>query len=383
MLSQHIGTIDTTSPRSKVIAEPGAEGHMIYGPYEWLEPGRYRVDYELAAEADFANGADPICATIDVVTGQGTVLVCQRLLRPSDIAEHDGVISLEFELHERREMEYRVRTNGQVRLTANDPDVTQIARFEDRHPVASPLKGAARREANEREFLDGHLRNVTGLVHVGANIGQEREYYRLLGLDVVWVEPIREIYDRLVNNIAAYPRQRAINALLTARQGEELVFRIANNNGASSSLLAMDKHVEMFPDIDYVEERTMVSTTLEQMLLDYRISTDDYQALTVDVEGAELLVLRGAGPALHRFEYVKAEVSDFSSREGNALTTEIEQFMADAGFAEIVRRPFAFHQETHGTAWDILWKRKAKHSGAPTVISPEDDVNGMDKVHYG
>jgi hypothetical protein len=34
------------------------------------------------------------------------------------------------------------------------------------------------------------LRDVTGVIHVGANTGQERFLYRLFGLNVIWIEPI-------------------------------------------------------------------------------------------------------------------------------------------------------------------------------------------------
>ena len=41
---------------------------------------------------------------------------------------------------------------------------------------------------------DDFLRDVTGVVHVGANTGQERDKYARHGLSVIWVEPIPDIY---------------------------------------------------------------------------------------------------------------------------------------------------------------------------------------------
>ena len=37
---------------------------------------------------------------------------------------------------------------------------------------------------------DAYLKRVTGVIHVGANAGQERELYASFHLDVVWIEPI-------------------------------------------------------------------------------------------------------------------------------------------------------------------------------------------------
>jgi FkbM family methyltransferase len=79
---------------------------------------------------------------------------------------------------------------------------------------------------------------VSGVVHVGANLGQEREVYAALGLDVVWIEPIPEIFAQLKENVQGFPNQLAIEALVTDIDDKEYVFHIANNDGASSSILA-------------------------------------------------------------------------------------------------------------------------------------------------
>lgn len=79
------------------------------------------------------------------------------------------------------------------------------------------------------------LRNVPGVVHVGANSGQERDLYRNLGLAVVWVEPIAEVFDELVRNITDYPKQKAYRELLADRDGVEYEFHVANNSGGHPS----------------------------------------------------------------------------------------------------------------------------------------------------
>lgn len=40
-------------------------------------------------------------------------------------------------------------------------------------------------------------RRGDGVVHVGANLGQERELYEHYGLNVLWVEPIPEVFEQL------------------------------------------------------------------------------------------------------------------------------------------------------------------------------------------
>ena len=64
---------------------------------------------------------------------------------------------------------------------------------------------------------------------MGANSGQERDVYRDLGLRVLWIEAINEVFDELVRNIAGYPKQKCLCALLTDRDGAEYQFHIASN----------------------------------------------------------------------------------------------------------------------------------------------------------
>jgi len=237
---------------------------------------------------------------------------------------------------------------------------------------------------NEVEFLDGHLRNVTGIIHVGANTGQEREFYRGFGIDVIWVEPIDEVYDILLKNLEGFDRQRAYKALLADQDDKEYNFNIANNGGASSSIQEMDAIPDIWPDIKYIESRKLKSTTLESFMRRENISPDRYQALTMDVEGAELLVLRGAGSMLRRCKYVKAEVADFTPRVGSPRTSDLDAFLRDAGFEQLIRRPFG--QYKGEKFWDLVWKKKPRIPilNRPNVRLPvtATDVSGIgwDKV---
>ena len=51
---------------------------------------------------------------------------------------------------------------------------------------------------------DRFLRKVSGVIHVGANAGQERELYAKFGLRVIWIEPIPEVFEKLKMNVAKF-----------------------------------------------------------------------------------------------------------------------------------------------------------------------------------
>jgi len=383
LISGMLGIPQVVSRKACRATEQGEAGTILYGPYEERPAGRYRVEFDVGLADETLPVGDPVCVTIDAVANEGRSLLAERFVLHSQLGAGLHPVAIEFTLRAARKLEYRVHGSGQVPLIVSDTvRVTPVP-----EPAPPWTASTARQGAweNEREFLDGYLRNVSGLIHIGANLGQERRFYWLLGIDVIWVEPIKEIYDRLVDNIASYPRQRAIQALLTDREGVEVAFQVANNNGASSSILAMEEHPLVFPGIDYVEERAIRSTTLAALVRREDIPLARFEALTLDVQGAEQLVLEGAGDLLGQFTYVKCEVSDFPARSGTPTARELDQIMRAAGFAELARRQFALGLEGQGTAWDIVWKKvvpgEPLHEPGvplPLVMRP-NEVDGLEK----
>jgi len=55
------------------------------------------------------------------------------------------------------------------------------------------------------------LNNVSGIIHVGANSGQERGEYSLYSLDVLWVEPIPEVFKKLKKILKNIPNKKVMN----------------------------------------------------------------------------------------------------------------------------------------------------------------------------
>src|SRR5689334_17366243 len=94
---------------------------------------------------------------------------------------------------------------------------------------------------------DAYLRKVLGLIHVGANTGEERDLYCRYNLDVIWIEAIPEVFEQLRSRLDGYPKQKAYQYLIADSTGREYVFHVANNQGASSSLLPLAKHRQMWP----------------------------------------------------------------------------------------------------------------------------------------
>lgn len=206
------------------------------------------------------------------------------------------------------------------------------------------------------------LRHVSGVIHVGANTGQERKLYDQLGLRVLWIEPNPFVFQKLQRNIAGYPKQIAVQALLSNGDGDEMQFHISNNGGKSSSVLDLKHHREMWPEVSYRETITLNTVTLPTLLERgwiYRgINPYNYQALVLDTQGSELLILEGCGSSLAGFKFVKVEVADFESYAGCCQVDDVQRFMEQRGYDEVARLRFA-KRAGIGRYFDITYRRAA------------------------
>jgi FkbM family methyltransferase len=179
-------------------------------------------------------------------------------------------------------------------------------------------------------MLGGELH---GLVHVGANIGQEFEAYRGAGLcPVVYVEPHPEVFARLRARVSAEPGHIAINALCGERDGELVPFHVSSNDSNSSSMLDFGWHSREHPEVTWVDRLDLATTRLDTLLDRCAADHAEYDwtaldCLVLDTQGAELIVLSGAERTLRRITYVYTEVNEGGLYEGDCSLDELIQFM--------------------------------------------------------
>jgi FkbM family methyltransferase len=202
---------------------------------------------------------------------------------------------------------------------------------------------------------DRFLKTCSSVVHVGANTGQERELYDRYGLAVTWIEPIPAVYQELVQNIRSYPKQVAIQALLSDRPGETLNLNVANNSGASSSIFDLALHRDIWPDVYYTGCLQMQTETLDG-LLERGIVRLPIDAVVLDTQGSELMVLQGSEGVLPQTNYIKVEAADFEAYKGGATVETIEEFLKKRCFRLTKKTKFAEHP-AGGRYYDLLFKR--------------------------
>jgi FkbM family methyltransferase len=205
--------------------------------------------------------------------------------------------------------------------------------------------------------VDDFLSRISGLIHVGANSGQERDIYAAHGLSVLWIEAIPDIYDCLARNISKYKKQRAVRGLVTDQPGQSYTFHVANNEGASSSIFDFALHRDIWPDVIFTHDIELRSTTIDGILDDPVAHYPVYDALVMDTQGSELLVLKGASHALETINYIKSEAADFESYKGCATVDELTAYLAECGFRLVAKEAFAEHPNG-GKYYELLFKKR-------------------------
>ena len=200
------------------------------------------------------------------------------------------------------------------------------------------------------------LKKCSGVIHVGANVGQERHLYASHGLKVVWIEPIPEIFAALQANLIGLENQIAVQSLITDKDNERRTLHIATNNGASSSLLELNEHKDIWPDVGFSRDIELISAKLSTALRTAQIDPQGYDALIMDTQGTELLVLKGAREILPYFDYIKTEAADFEIYKGCATVAELDDFLSEEGFRKLKSYKFAERRQG-GTCFDVLYER--------------------------
>lgn len=98
----------------------------------------------------------------------------------------------------------------------------------------------------------------------------------------------------------------------------------------SSSLLPPKQHIALVPWIAFDRAIEVETMRLDEFCVEHAVDTVDLAFL--DVQGAELMVLRGAGASLRRIRAIWMEVAAVELYQGQPLAGEVERFMRDNGF---------------------------------------------------
>jgi FkbM family methyltransferase len=256
-------------------------------------------------------------------------------------------------------------------MTESTPSrsANQYERWEQEHfDLLERYPGSARsREPRLKKFLrrirrrvlhpeDAFLRRISGVIHVGAHVGQECDIYYEHGLNVLWIEPIPRIFQTLSKAIRNYPRQSAASCLVADVDGKDCALHVSSNHGASSSILDLAAHKDIWPEISFTEQVPLKSITLSTLVKRENVDMARYDALVMDTQGAEMLVLKGASDILARFRFIKTEAADFEVYKGCCTVADLDAFLTARGFRRVRKKAFT-RKPGVGACYDLVYSR--------------------------
>lgn len=228
--------------------------------------------------------------------------------------------------------------------------------YNDLNYLNSPLE--IHKELNS--YFD--LNKVKLILDIGACDGLDSiKYARLFSRSIVYsFEPLLNNFELIKKNLNNYnvrnvmPIQLALSNekgiatfYVSSGRPEEINEDIDWDFGnKSSSLLEPNKTKEIHPWLKFQESITVQTETLENFLIEKNNKIVDF--VHMDVQGAELMVLQGAGKFISKIKMIWLEVENIELYKNQPLASDVEHFLLMNGFSKI-------KDTVDAVAGDQLW----------------------------
>ena len=170
---------------------------------------------------------------------------------------------------------------------------------------------------------------VKGVVHIGAHTCEELPFYYKLGLtnqDILWIEANPKLVEQVKHQNKDL---HIVNAMLAEVDDEERSFMITNN-GQSSSFLEFGTHKNLYREVVEVDRIKLKTKTLDSFNLENK-----YNFLNIDVQGAELHVLKGALETLKHVDFIYVEVNIHEVYIGCGKVHEVDSLLSEYKFKRV------------------------------------------------
>ena len=177
---------------------------------------------------------------------------------------------------------------------------------------------------------------ITGAFHIGAHKCEELQFYNKLGLSkelIVWIEALpflcQEAAERGIPNV--------YNGVVSDKDDEFIMFNISNNL-QSSSLLEFGTHLQEHPEIKFICKVLATTITVDSFFVRTKIDASKYNFWNFDIQGVELLALKGAKESIKFAKAIYLEVNEAKLYINGALIEEIDAFLSELNFKRVLTR---------------------------------------------
>jgi FkbM family methyltransferase len=174
------------------------------------------------------------------------------------------------------------------------------------------------------------------ILFIGANDMHEIGYYVHEYNNGLFIEATPHAYGRLKRNLKSVHKFNTnyipINKLVTSEDDKEYTFNIFDNNEGSSSIYSANPGVWKWSNVNLRDKIKLKSTRIENILKQQNWQ-DKIFDLVIDVQGAELEVLKGfSSHNLNNIRKLTVEVSTQQFYIGGVLFDELNSFLVNNKF---------------------------------------------------
>lgn len=177
---------------------------------------------------------------------------------------------------------------------------------------------------------------INGVLHIGAHYGEENRIYDNLRIqNRIYFEPLLSNFNVLKQHVGDWP---CYNFALGEESMQAEMFVESANKGQSSSLLQPGTHIQQYPHIQFNQTELVEVKRLDDILFDRSL----FNFISIDVQGYELKVFKGAVETLSHIDYIMSEVNRDEVYINCAKVWELDEFLGNFGFKRTI------------TTWDGL-----------------------------
>ena len=190
-----------------------------------------------------------------------------------------------------------------------------------------------------KEIITDYNLDIIGSIHLGAHRGEEIWSYKKNNINnLILIEANKKLINKLKIKKFVFNHFFKMNISLEnciiSHQNNISVKLNITNNSQSSSILNLKKHSELYPHINVIKEEIVASRTLDD-LFSNKYEIKKFNFLNMDIQGAELLALRGAKNILKNIDAIYTEINFQELYEGCALAQDLDTFLKKYDFTRV------------------------------------------------
>jgi FkbM family methyltransferase len=184
------------------------------------------------------------------------------------------------------------------------------------------------------ELIKNYNIKINGILHIGAHLCEELEDYLICGINnsnIIWIEANPNLVKIIKNK---NKNIKIFNYLVSDVNNSEVIFNISNN-GQSSSMFDLGTHKIHHPHIHYISKIKLKTLRLDTIYANNDIPNNFANFLNMDIQGAELVALKGMGDLLDNFDYLYLEVNKEEVYKSCPLVEDIDEYLKKWNFKRV------------------------------------------------